>query len=249
MAIRVLIVDDQALFRDGLRYILQGESQGNITVVGAADNGRQAVEMVDRLRPDVVLMDIRMPLMDGVKATQILHEKHPKIRIMVLTTFDDDELVFGALRCGATGYVLKCVEPRDLVLAVEAVHHGMMFVSPSVGLKLVDASHGDRERSEVRLHQRAARILAKLPALSLREAEVLSLASEALRNRDIAERLCISENTVKNHISIIYDKLGIHNRLQLITHVNRLEADTENEAAAGAGHKTVPDQPPDSSDR
>lgn len=223
MEIKVLIVDDQPLFREGLKYILIGESQNRINVVGIAEDGKQAVEMVDRLKPDVVLMDIRMPVMDGVEATGIIHDKHPSIRIMILTTFDDDELVFGALQNGANGYLLKGIEPRDAVLAVEAVHHGMLFVSPAVGLKLVESSHPDEERAEHEIHERAARIVSLTSGLTLREAEVLSLAAGALRNADIAERLGISEKTVKNHMSLAYDKLGIHNRLQLISYLNRLD--------------------------
>ena len=214
--IKVLIVDDQHLFAESLKWVLQGESKGRIEVIGIAENGRQAVESVKHQVPDVILMDIRMPVMDGVEATAAIHASHPNLKIMILTTFDDDELAVNALSRGATGYVLKDVDPRDLMLSIEAVHRGGFFISPSVGLKLVDimkpdGGGGGREREELVIG-----LMQKAPTLTRREAEILYLAAKARTNKAIGEDLSISEKTVKNHLSSIYQKLSIHNRLQLI---------------------------------
>ena len=221
-AISVLIVDDQHLFAEGLKYVLEGESADRIHVIGIADNGKHAVELTQRMLPDVILMDLRMPVMDGVQATEIIHKSHPDIKILILTTFDDDELAVRALHSGANGFVIKDVEPREIVLAVESVSRGALFVSESVGFRLVDQIKPTKETSKELIKERTAMILSRLPSLSLREAEVLALVFSALRNSDIAEMLFISEKTVKNHISNIYDKLGIHNRLQLISQASKL---------------------------
>lgn len=228
MNISVMIVEDQCLFAEGLQYVLEGESRGQIKVIGIANNGKQAIEMTRQKQPDVILMDIRMPIMDGVEATEVIHRQHPKINIMILTTFDDDELAYQALSCGAKGYVLKSVAPEDLVLAVNAVKQGAIYLSPSVGFKLVDKlsppGHADGKEGGLS----TAAILSKIPSLTLREAEILGQVVAAKRNAEIAEKLFISEKTVKNHISNIYDKLGIHNRLQLISYVNGLQISLDN---------------------
>jgi DNA-binding NarL/FixJ family response regulator len=231
MPIRVMIVDDQNLFAEGLKYVLEGESKGQIEVIGIAGDGMQGIAMAHRKKPDVVLMDIRMPVMDGVQATDVIHHDHPQMNILILTTFDDDELAYHALSCGAKGYVLKSVAPEDIVLAVNAVTRGAVYLSPSVGFKVVDmlSAPGREGASEPGLSPSV--ILAKIPTLTLREAEILSQVMAARRNTDIAERLFISEKTVKNHISSIYDKLGIHNRLRLMNYVNGL----------GIGQETKPE--------
>lgn len=209
---RVLIVDDQHLFAEGLKHIVEGESQGRIDVVGVAANGEEAVRMTSELSPEVVLMDVRMPVVDGVEATRRIKSLSADVKVMMLTTFDDDELVYDALGAGANGYVLKIIEPRELVLAVDAVHTGALFVSPSVGYRLVDnVRHGDHEADIV------GSIARTFPALTVREAEVVAQILRARRNSEIAAALYISEKTVRNHVSAIYEKLGIHNRLQLMT--------------------------------
>lgn len=230
-AIRVLIVDDQHLFAESLKFVIQGESGGEISVVGLAENGAQAIELTERHAPDVVLMDIRMPVMDGVEATRRIHDRFPDVRIMILTTFDDDELVFDALHYGATGYVLKNVDPAELVMSVKAVHGGALLVSPSVGWKVVHSLRppaSDRNRGGGSGHRNdVAELVRLLPELTFREAEILRLIAKTYRNADIADELGISEKTVKNHISSIYDKVGIHNRLKLISHTNALRSKTQ----------------------
>ena len=220
--ITALIVDDQSLFAEGLKYVLRGESGGQIDICGIAENGKQSIEMAQRLQPEVILMDIRMPVMDGVEATDIIHRQFPDIKIMILTTFDDDELVFHALSYGARGYVLKSIEPQDLVLSIKAVSKGALYISPSVGFKLIELIKAGEEEREREQMSATAAIVKKIPSLTFREAEVLSLVMGAKRNGDIAAKLYISEKTVKNHISNIYDKLGIHNRLRLMSYINGL---------------------------
>ncbi len=217
--ITVLIADDQRLFAHGIDIILRTYGKNEITVAGIAENGRQAVRMADRLQPDVILMDVRMPVMDGTEATRTIHRAHPKIKILVLTTFDDDDYVFSALDAGAIGYVLKNVKPDQLVTAIRAVHAGDYFVSPAVGYKLVQ-----RAQEGVQIGRRGARyqgelnfIQSKFERLTRREAEVLHLLLRDFDNREIAERLFVAEQTVRNHVSVIYTKLGVSDR----THAKR----------------------------
>lgn len=212
-AIRVLIVDDQRLMRDGLRVLL--ELQEGIAVVGEGGNGVEALAQVAATRPDVVLMDVRMPRMDGVEATRALRERGDRPRILVLTTFDDDRYVFDALKAGAAGYVLKDLPAADLAAAIRTVHHGGVHLDPAVASKVV------AEFS--RLHA-APTVAAPPPAaaaaggpaeeLTPREREVLRLLATGASNREIGERLFISEGTVKNHISNILGRLGLRDRTQ-----------------------------------
>jgi DNA-binding NarL/FixJ family response regulator len=214
-----VIVDDQHLFAESLRFVLQGESNARITVVGIAENGQEAIELVRAKEPDIVLMDIRMPVMDGVEATEIIHESDAPSKIVILTTFDDDDLAVSALSRGATGYVLKDVDPQDLIRCIEAVHLGAYYISPSVGIKLFDAMNVPERNAEEEMERTVLGYLKRLPKLSRRECEILYYVARAKSNKDIAEALCISEKTVKNHLGAIYSKLNIHHRLQLIHHV------------------------------
>ena len=218
-----MIVDDQHLFAESLKYVLQGESLGKITVLHIAANGKEAIEFVQETQPDVILMDIRMPVMDGVEATKRIHNQFPHINIMILTTFDDDQLAYEALNRGAIGYVLKNIDPPDLVLSVRSVHRGIMFISPSVGFKLVGKmnipSIEGMQQTDPNSGSMVTKIIHLFPGLSIREAEIITEILKANRNKEIARNLCISENTVKNHLSSIYDKINIHNRLGLINHI------------------------------
>ena len=217
--IRVLIVDDQHLFAESLKFVLRGESKGRIEVIGIGENGKDAIALTERSHPDVILMDIRMPVMDGVEATAVIHKKHPGRKIMILTTFDDDELAVNALSNGATGYVLKDVDPSDLILSIEAVSKGAFYISRSVGFRLFDskkpgADGADKEKETFVLY-----MIRNTRSLTRREAEILYLAAKGRTNKSIGEDLSISEKTVKNHIGSIYEKLKVHNRLQLINYV------------------------------
>jgi len=216
--IKVLVVDDQHLFAESLKFVLEGEGKGKIEVTGIGENGKEAVVLAEKNRPDVILMDIRMPIMDGVEATAAIPKRHPEIKIMILTTFDDDELAFNALSNGASGYVLKNVDPSDLVLSIEAVSKGGFYISRSVGFRLFSADGVDKQKERVVLD-----LIRTSPSLTRREAEILYLAARGRTNKSIADEFHISEKTVKNHVAAIYDKLDIHNRLQLINHVLSLQ--------------------------
>lgn len=225
--IRVMMADDQDLFAEGIKYILRGESKGEIEVVGIAVNGKEAVEMAAELSPQVILMDIRMPVMDGVKATEIIHGRFPRIKIMILTTFDDDELAFNALSAGARGYILKSVPPKELVAAVRALANDGIYFSSSVGFKLIDRMKPEEPKRGVDHDELVPFLMARLPYVTQREAEILTLVVKGKRNGEISEELFLSEKTIKNYMSSIYDKLGIHNRLKVIGLINRIIAERQ----------------------
>jgi DNA-binding NarL/FixJ family response regulator len=209
MTIRVLLVDDQQLVRTGFRMILEGES--DIEVVGEAADGRAGVAEARRSHPHVVVMDIRMPVMDGIEATRQLVRDgaSPDSRVLVLTTFDADENVVEALRAGASGFLLKDVTPVDFVAAIRTVARGDALLAPAVTRRLLDR-YADRlppvnpERSSA------------LRDLTEREVEVLTLIARGLSNREIADRLVLAEPTVKTHVSHVLDKLELRDRAQAV---------------------------------
>jgi len=206
--IRVLVADDQTLVRAGLRTLL--ESDDDLQVVGEAGDGAEAVEAARRLRPDVVLMDIRMPVLDGLEATRriVADELLAEVRVVVLTTFDLDENVYEALRAGASGFLAKDVDPAELRHAVRVVARGDALLSPGVTRRLI------AEFAARPTHQPAAAY--RLEVLTDREREVLSLVGEGLGNDDIAARLYMSPATAKTHVSRIMTKLAVHDRAQLV---------------------------------
>ena len=206
--IRVLLVDDQGLVREGLRVLL--EMTPDIRVVGEAGDGLEAVAQARRVRPDVVLMDVQMPQMDGVAATRRLRETCPDAQVIILTTFDDDEYVFEGLRAGAVGYLLKDVPSEQLAEAIRAAARGEAFIQPSVTRKVVAEFARINERERLRREQPL------VEPLSARELEVLALLAEGLSNQEIGERLCIAAGTAKNHVGHIIAKLGVRDRTQAI---------------------------------
>jgi DNA-binding NarL/FixJ family response regulator len=201
--IRVLVVDDQALFREGVVTLLSAHA--DVEVVGEAENGRQALEAVARLRPAVVLMDLRMPVLDGVAATREIVQLHSESRVIVLTTFDDDDELFDALRAGAAGYLLKDVSSEKLAEAIRVAARGESFLQPSIASKVL----AELNRRPAR-PTRADRAL--LEPLSERELEVLRHLARGASNREIAERVYLAEGTVKNYVSSILGKLGAPDR-------------------------------------
>ena len=208
--IKVLIVDDHAIVRQGLRTFL--ELQDDIEVVGEGENGVEAVAQAGRLRPDVVLLDLVMPEMDGIEATQGILASSPDSRVLILTSFGDDEKVFPAIRAGAQGYLLKDIRPTDLVQAVRDAYHGKAQLHPDIAQKLMSAVARSGPRpTEPGGDQAASPVL---DGLTDREREVLQLIAQGLNNREIAERLVISEKTVKTHVSSILSKLGLEDRTQ-----------------------------------
>ncbi|MEA2224458.1 MAG: hypothetical protein QOH83_2834 [Solirubrobacteraceae bacterium] len=208
MSIRVLLVDDDPLVRSGLRMMLAGAAQ--IEVVGEADDGRGVLAAVDLHRPDVVLMDIRMPQLDGVAATRLLRTQPDPPAVVVLTTFDADEYVMRALRAGAAGFLLKDTPPPEIVRAIELVHAGDGMLSPSVTRRLIALAAGDDEETT-----RAERARERLAVLTAREHEVALAVGAGHANADIATQLHMSVPTVKAHVSRLLSKLDADNRVQI----------------------------------
>jgi DNA-binding NarL/FixJ family response regulator len=203
--IRLLIVDDQRLMREGLRTLL--ELEGGVEIVGEAANGQAALEVYAELKPDVVLMDIRMPGMDGVEATRRLCTHWPEARVIILTTFDDDANVFEGLRAGAVGYLLKDLSGQELANAVRTVYQGGALIEPTVAKRVM--------AEFARLHPPARSIQEGLSEpLSERELAVLKLVSEGLSNREIGNKLGLSEGTIKNYITSVLQKIGVRDRTQ-----------------------------------
>jgi DNA-binding NarL/FixJ family response regulator len=206
--IRVLLVDDDALVRSGLRMMLAGAQ--TIEVVGEADDGRGALPAVDRHRPDVVLMDIRMPQLDGIATTRLLRAQPNPPEVIVLTTFDADDLVTRALQAGAAGFLLKDTPPADIVRAIELVHAGDAMLSPAVTRRLIALVAGDSDAGE-----RGDRARTLLDTLSAREREVALAVGRGCANAEIAAELHMSVATVKAHVSRLLSKLEVDNRVQI----------------------------------
>ena len=209
MTTRVLLVDDQQLVRTGFRMILEGET--DIDIVGEAADGKAAIDAARRLTPDVIVMDIRMPVLDGIEATRriVRDRAAPDARVLVLTTFDADENVVEALRAGASGFLLKDVTPSDFVAAIRTVAAGDALLAPTVTRRLLD-------RFADRLPPVNEERNAALRELTEREIEVLTLIARGLSNREIAERLVLAEPIVKTHVSHVLDKLGLRDRAQAV---------------------------------
>jgi len=202
--LRLLVADDQAVVRMGFTAML--DSQPDMTVVGTAEDGKQAVKIARELRPDVVLMDIRMPVLDGIEATRQLSLDETPPSVLVLTTFDLDDYVYEALRAGASGFLLKDATPEEILAAVRVVGAGEALLAPSVTRRLI-AEFAARKR-----------LLAppELDRLTAREREVLLLVAAGLTNAEIARRLCLAEQTVKSHVSSVLFKLELRDRVQAV---------------------------------
>jgi DNA-binding NarL/FixJ family response regulator len=203
---RVLLCDDQALVRSGFRLILEGRE--DIEIAGEAEDGREAIELARRLDPDVILMDVRMPNLDGVEATRRLVAGGSRARILILTTFDLDEYVYEAIRAGASGFLLKDVQPAQLVDAIRVVAAGEALLAPSITRRLLDRFAHTLPGEE--------KPPPELASLTERELEVLKLLAGGLSNAELAERLFLSETTVKSHISSVLRKLGLRDRVQAV---------------------------------
>lgn len=204
--IKVLIVDDQRLIRQGIRSLL--EANDGIEVIDTAENGQQALISAEKSLPDVVLMDIRMPIMDGITATRLLLEQHPDLKIIMLTTFDDEEYIKESLKAGAVGYLLKDLESESLYRTIATAHAGLFQFSEDVGHQIIAQLQNPPpppNESDISHY-----------GLTHREIDVLRLIATGSTNKEIAEKLVISENTVKNHVSNILNRLKARDRVQLV---------------------------------
>ena len=201
---RLLIVDDQVLFAESLQYVLKGISE-NIELVGIATDGEMAIDMAESKRPDVILMDVRMPRIDGVEATKLIHRSLPEIKIVMLTTFDDDEYVHFAVKHGAVGYLLKNMTPEELVLSLQAVMQGTTLFAKAVTEKLVRSQEGELSAQDDIME-----------GLTPRERDVLNLVMRLMNNQQIADALGISKRTVRNYVHSLYDAFDVGDRMELI---------------------------------
>jgi DNA-binding NarL/FixJ family response regulator len=213
--IKVLLADDQTLIRQGIRLLL--EIEPDIQVVGQAANGRAALEQVEALQPDVVLMDVRMPEMDGVEATRELSARYPEVKVIILTTFEDDETVFDGLKAGARGYLLKDISSEEMAQAVRKVASGQGLIEPRLTRKVLAEFSRLAAATGQSKPEKLGRESEALPvALTERELEVLQALAHGLSNREIAGQLVITEGTVKNHVSSLIDKMGVRDRTQAV---------------------------------
>ncbi|MBN9389223.1 MAG: response regulator transcription factor [Chloroflexi bacterium] len=214
--IKVLVVDDQQIIREGISTIL--DYQAGLSVMGKAINGQEAVELALELKPDVVLMDVRMPIMNGVEATARLRQQLPSCKVLMLTTFDDEEYITEALRAGASGYLLKDIPGKQLAQAIRSVHEGLYQLDPAVASKLMNSLNRGRESAAPEPPPTPHTIPASNGSarrkfdLTERELDILKLLAGGATNREIAEQLFLAEGTVKNHVSNILVRLGLRHR-------------------------------------
>lgn len=219
--IRLLLVDDQSLICQGLKAMLSLEA--DLEVIGTADNGEMAIEQVSLLKPDVVLMDLRMPVMDGREATRLICEQFPNVRVLVLSTFDDDHYITDSIRAGAKGYLLKDMPSDDLAQAIRVVHRGYTQMGTGLLEKLMTNIRPEPNRF-------LPEMLEALEQITPREREVLNLVALGLRNQDIAQQLYVSEGTVKTHVTHLLTRLNLRNRAQLAIYAHTLN---ENKGIVG----------------
>jgi DNA-binding NarL/FixJ family response regulator len=217
--IKVLLVDDQSLIREGLKALLELES--DLEVIGEAENGRDAINLIAKLQPDVVLMDIRMPIMDGVAATKEIRSLFSDVKVLVLTTFDNDEYVTSALQNGAMGYLLKDTPSEELAVAIRAVKKGYTQLGPGIAAKLMTQFSPNSASNSTPPPS--------LAELTPREKDVLRLIANGANNKEIAQQLFISEGTVKNHVTNILNRLNLRDRTQAAIFANSFLSHLEGE--------------------
>ena len=212
--IRILLVDDQKVFVEGLKFVLEARAS-DIEVVGMGADGCEAVSLARSLKPDIILMDVRMPRKSGVDAAREIAAEFPAIRIVMFTTFDDDEYVKSAMCHGAVGYLLKNRPPVELINSLRAVNNGIIQIDPMVAMKLLHTDHHSNAET--------AQIVEAIRTLTGREREVLHLIAQALDNRQIAEHLHVAEQTARNYVSNIYAKLGTTHRMEIMKILNEID--------------------------
>jgi DNA-binding NarL/FixJ family response regulator len=210
--IKILLADDQSLFADNLKLMLETLSE-DISVTGIASNGQEAIELAGKEQPDIILMDVSMPVLDGVEATRILHQQFPGIKIVILTTFPDDSYVKDALHYGAYGYILKNMRSEDLIASIRAISRGAALFSPAI-LEKLSRMEDVKPESGGREHNGYKELISRL---GNREREILSLVAKGYSNKRIADAIFVSEPTVRNYISSIYAKVGTKDRLEVMS--------------------------------
>lgn len=206
----IALVDDQRLFLESMRAILENVDE-DFHIVGVAENGTEAISLAERVTPDLILMDVRMPELDGVEATRRLRLQFPTMKIVMLTTFEDDQYVHDAMRYGASGYLLKSISTSELLTAIKAVQAGVVTIDPHVVMQLMHASGSESEGGNVHQHPPEW-----FDRLSRKERRILALMVEGYHNREIAEHVHVADQTVRNYISTIYDKLQVTDRVSAI---------------------------------
>lgn len=209
MSIKILIADDQRLFRQSLRYLLEQEDE--IKVVGEAANGRDAFSLIDEIHPDIILMDVDMPKLDGINATRLILDRAPSIKILMLSVHDDDERIISAIRNGAVGYILKDADHKEFIRIIKGTYKGEDVISPFLANSIPKVMSA----IEVAIpHVKADGAAAKIAQLTERERETLDLLSEGNSNKEMADKMCLSLETIKSHLQTIYKKLGVKSRTE-----------------------------------
>lgn len=206
--IRILLVDDHAMLRQGTAELLNRER--DIRVVGEASDGLEAIRLVEQLKPDIVVMDVRMPVMSGIEATQRIRQEHPRVQVLVLTAYDDDQYIFSLLQAGASGYLLKNAPVSELIRAIRQVKAGESPLAPAIARKVVVRMSGGRSQTE------SDELPLDVEELTPREQEVLQLLAQGMSNRHIAETLYISDRTVQAHLTNIFAKMQVSSRLEAV---------------------------------
>lgn len=213
---KVLLVDDQSLFAESLKTFLNNYAE-DMTVLGIAGNGKEACEFVEKDKPDIILMDVRMPVMDGVQAVKTIKQAHSDIKIIMLSTYDDDDFVRAALIAGASGYLLKDISPTELIISIRALSSGVMQISPAIAQKLLQNTYIDEQPD----HQNE-QAFPWLKTLTKREREIFTLIATGHDNVQIAEKLDLAIQTVRNQVSTIYSKLEVKDRFEIIQLANKV---------------------------
>jgi DNA-binding NarL/FixJ family response regulator len=212
--INVIVADDQELVREGIKMILSLYEE--INILGEAENGKQLIMLLEKLQPDVILMDVRMPIMDGVEATKIIKEKYKNVKVIILTTFNEDEYIFKAIKNGAEGYLLKDAGSEYIIKAIKSVYNGAMLLDPEVTVKVVKAFNSITNEK-----QSFDNLKYKLDILTPREIDVAKLVAQGKSNKDICKILFLTEGTVKNYVTRILEKLELNSRTELAVFVSQ----------------------------
>lgn len=215
--INVILVDDQEIVREGLKMILSLYEE--INILAEAENGKQLITLLEKLQPDVILIDVRMPIMDGVEATKIIKEKYENIKVIILTTFNEDEYIFKAIKNGADGYLLKDAGSEDIIKAIKLAYNGAMLFDPEVTVKIVKAFNSitSEKQSSNKFHNNKY----KLDVLTSRERDVARLVAQGKSNKDICKILFLAEGTVKNYVTRILEKLELNSRTELAVFISQ----------------------------